>query len=122
MPKVSDMFPSKWAKPVEDLTHGLIIKIEGDVEEREGKDFSGNETTLYDLPISYENKGGEVEEKYMQLNATNAKAIAEVYGEDTSKWKGKEMVCTLVSSSNSKSGKRVILTPPMNLSEVEATK
>lgn len=119
--KVSDMFPNKWAKPVEDLTHGLLITIDGDVEKRDGKDFNGDPAVLFDLPITYDSNG-EVEEKLMQLNAGNAKSIAEAYGDDTGKWKGKQMVCMLVASPNSKSGKRVILTSPSELPEVEATK
>lgn len=106
------MFPNKWAKPVDDLQHGTIITISSEAKSREGKDFDGNPTTLYDIEIEYENKNGEVESKLFQLNAGNAKEIASLYGDDSTGWVGKSMACVLIPSPKSKSGKRVVFTPP----------
>lgn len=110
--KASEMFPSKWAKPVEDLKHNTIIKIVSEPKERQGTDFDGNPVTLFDMEIEFEDAKGEVQVKLFQLNAGNSKEIAALYGDDTKDWVGKSMACVLIASPKSKSGKRVVLTPP----------
>lgn len=122
MTKVSEIYPSRWAKPVEDLKNNTIITIQGPMIEREGTDFDGNNTILHDLEISYENADKEITTKLFQLNAGNAKAIAEVYGDDDANWKGKEMACVLIASPKSKSGKRVVLIAPSKTILAEALK
>lgn len=118
--KVSEIeaFQSKFAKVGEDIKHNAVIKIKSQMEERDGKDFHGNPAKQYTLDIEIDENG---EDKIFQLNATNAKAIAEIYGDDDSGWVGKEMVAVLIPDSKAKSGKRAILTAPKDLPEVQAT-
>ena len=68
-----------------------------------------------------QNAEGESQEKLFQLNAGNANALEEAYGDD-SNWIKKEMVCILIPDSKSKQGKRAVLSAPMNTVLNEATK
>lgn len=112
MTKVSEAFPSKFAKVGEDIRHGMHIIIQSKMNARDGKDFNGNPAVQYDILISYEGKDGGMEEKAFQLNATNAKSIADIYGDDDANWIGKGMAVVLIPDTKAKSGKRALLTPP----------
>jgi hypothetical protein len=112
MTKVSEAFPSKFAKVGEDIKHGMHITIQSKMNARDGKDYNGNPAIQYDILISYDGKEGGIEEKSFQLNATNAKAIAEMYGDDDDNWIGKSMAVVLIPDTKAKSGKRALLTPP----------
>lgn len=79
MPRLGDLFPSKWLKASDLDEDGLAVTIKTiDVE----KMNDGEEkAVVYFKEIS----------KGLALNKTNAKSISKLYGDDTDDWEGKKI-------------------------------
>ena len=83
MPKIGDMYPSKWLKASDCEDEDLVLTIDTIKEEKIGMGSDGSlKWVLYFL----ENPKGLV------LNKTNTNTIAKLYGEDTDDWEGNQII------------------------------
>jgi hypothetical protein len=87
MTTISDLFPSRYLK-ASDAAEPVTLTITGVAQEKM-KNRDGDEESK--PVISFQ----EVE-KPMVLNRTNAKTIAELYGETIEEWVGKKIILTSV--------------------------
>jgi len=78
MPRVSQMYPSKWLAAADLDEQDLIVTIAGISQETLGDDAKW---VLY----------FEDQEKGLVLNKTNTRTIAGLYGDDTDDWIGQQI-------------------------------
>lgn len=80
MPKLNEMFPSKWLKADDFDEDGTVLTVKKLKEESVGQGRDADEKwVLYFEEL----------EKGLVLNKTNTNIIAKLYGDDTDEWKGK---------------------------------
>lgn len=80
MPKLSDMFPSKWLSAADLPDDGVVVQIIGIDQERVGQGQDAEDKWI----LSF--KGAK---KGLVLNKVNTNIIAKLYGDDTDEWEGK---------------------------------
>lgn len=83
MPKLADMYPSRWLRATDCEDGDLILTIEDVRQEKVGM---GGDDSLKWVVYFHENDKGLV------LNKTNSNTIAKLYGDDTDDWTGKKVV------------------------------
>jgi hypothetical protein len=80
MPKLNDMFPSKWLKAADFDESGSVLTIDRLEEESIGQGSDkADKWVLYFKEL----------DKGLVLNKTNTNIIAALYGDDTDEWDGK---------------------------------
>jgi F0F1-type ATP synthase alpha subunit len=83
---IKKLFPSKYLKP-DNINDGDVVVIEKVVVEKVGMDQE-------EKPVIYFREHA----KGVILNITNAKAIAQVFGDEESTWPGKKLVLISIPS------------------------
>ena len=78
MPKITEMFPSKYLKAEDFGDEDMVLTIKTLEMEEVGKDKEDKWILYF-----------EEFEKGLVLNKTNTKVIAGIYGDDTDEWEGK---------------------------------
>lgn len=115
MPKLNDMFPSKWLKAADCDEADLILTISELRQESVGQGAdAGMKWVCY----------FEETEKGLVLNKTNTNTIAKLYGDDTDDWEGKKIAlyATEVEYQGQQSlGIRVRSRPPKVKAAAKAT-
>lgn len=82
MPKISDMYPSKWLRSADCEDGDLVLTIADIKQEKIGQGSQADDKWV----LSFEE-----EEKGLVLNKTNTNTIARLYGDDTDDWIGKQI-------------------------------
>ncbi len=115
MPKVSEMFPSKFMKPRDVPKSGLTLTIKsveaGTLLDRK----SGEVKAVYSLNFV------EPGTKPLTLNKVNAGSLAERYGDSTDDWLGKPIPLIRVLADVFGKSKWVIRVEPLEEEEAEET-
>lgn len=96
-------FESPWLKANENVKHGDYVRFLDEGTERPSKDGKGNDYIMRLGVIPQASKEISVEKQF-QLNKTNYKATASVYGADTKNWVGKEMQVVVIKTQNIQGG------------------
>jgi hypothetical protein len=90
MPKLSDVFPSKYIK-ASDLEEGDLTLTMDDIKQElvgQGQEATKRWVVTFDETT-----------KSLVLNKTNAQSIAKLYGEDTDHWIGNQIILYLSETS-----------------------
>lgn len=96
-------FESPWLKANDNVKHGDYVRFMDEGTERPSNDGKGTDCILR-VGVIPQGQKEVVTEKQFQLNKTNYKATAEIYGSDTKGWIGKEMQVVLIKASNMRGG------------------
>lgn len=81
MPKINEMYPSKWLKANDCEDGDLVLTIDRIVQEEIGP-TRDRKWVLYFIEI----------DKGLVLNKTNTNTIAKLCGDDTDDWEGKKII------------------------------
>lgn len=82
MPRLNDMYPSRYLKAADFEDGDRVLTIKGVDSERIGQ--GADAETKWILYFEEEDKG-------LVLNKTNSGTIAKLYGDDTDDWEGKKV-------------------------------
>jgi len=96
MPKISDMFPSKWLKAQDILDNDMTeitLTIDNSLKEEIGQEREPG------LVLYFKEKIGK-HEKALILNKTNIGTIVKLYGEDTDDWEGQPITLFVIEGRN----------------------
>lgn len=83
MPKMNEMFPSKWLRSADCEDGDLTLTIAGIKQERIGQGSQADEKWV--LVFKEDDRG-------LVLNKTNSNTICKLYGDDTDDWVGKQIM------------------------------
>lgn len=92
MPSVKEAFPSNFVKAGEDVNDGDILKFLDGGKVEESQNY-GRDQLIFKVLLVDGN------EKNISVNGSSAKALAEVWGDDTGEWEGKEVVAKVVEQN-----------------------
>lgn len=97
MPEIS--FPTPWLKILNNVFPGDLIRFND----------SGrmNEEGNWVFEVTVIHNGKPTETKDYQINKTNFKAVAELYGSNSDNWVGKEMLVEKTMNNRPGTGERV---------------
>jgi len=81
------------------VKHGDYVQFMDEGTERPSRDGKGND---YLMEVGVIPQGGKdiVSEKQFQLNKTNYKSVAAIYGADTKGWIGKQVQIVVIKTNN----------------------
>ncbi len=82
MPKIGDMFPSRWLKAKDCEDQDLVLTIKELIQEEVGGENGKEEKWV----IYFQDH-----EKGLVLNTTNTNTIASIHGDDTDDWEDKRI-------------------------------
>ncbi len=98
MANYKDKLDSEWLKANVNIKHGDIIRIIDDTEDAEGNIV---------LTVGIVEDGELTKQKKFQLNRTNLKTVAKVYGFESEKWKNKDFQVSVYKARNPQTGELV---------------